>query len=60
MTNESTVDSPVAFAASDVQELASSAAWVSRLKGIPWTRVLVDALLVASVLLASSSLLTVR
>ena len=31
-----------------------------RLKSIPWARVVVDTLLVVSVLLASSSLLTVR
>jgi hypothetical protein len=30
------------------------------LKAIPWTRIIVDALLVASILLASSSFLSVR
>ena len=33
---------------------------VSRLKRIPWKRVLVDAMLLAAIVLASSSFLTVR
>jgi len=33
---------------------------ILRLKAIPWARVMVDALIVAGLLLASSSLLSVR
>jgi hypothetical protein len=46
--------------AADVETQRKSSDMVLRWKSIPWTRVLVDTLLVAAILLASSSLLTVR
>jgi|HubBroStandDraft_4_1064222.scaffolds.fasta_scaffold96144_1 hypothetical protein len=60
MHDASAADCAVICGASDVETQRKSSDRVLRWKSIPWTRVIVDTLLVAAILLASSSFLTVR
>ena len=60
MTNGSAAGCAVTYNGAHAGIERSGGKMVLRLKMIPWLRVVVDALLVAGILLASSSLLTVR
>ncbi|HXM43088.1 MAG TPA: hypothetical protein VN924_17760 [Bryobacteraceae bacterium] len=61
MTDGSTAGCVVRYDASDVEiEETGGKTMILRLKAIPWARVIVDALLVGGMLLASSSFLSVR
>jgi len=50
----------VGYDAPDIEMERKSGKAMLLLKAIPWTHVLIDTLLVAGILLASSSFLTVR
>jgi hypothetical protein len=50
----------VAYDAPDVEIESKGRKTILRLKAMPWVRIVVDALLIAGILLASSSLLTVK
>jgi len=60
MSNGSAAQYVALYSAANSGMERSGRKMVLRLKMIPWLRVVVDALLVAGILLASSSLLTVR
>ena len=60
MSNGSTAEYVALYSGARSGIERSGGKMVLRLKMIPWLRVIVDALLVAGILLASSSLLTVR
>jgi len=59
MSNGSAAGCVVAYDAPDIA-IERKGRKTMLLKAIPWTRIIVDALLVASILLASSSFLSVR
>jgi len=50
----------VTYHAPDVEMKRMGRKTILRLKAIPWVRVIVDTLLIAGIVLASSSLLSVR
>jgi hypothetical protein len=50
----------VAYDAQDVDLEAKSSKILQRLRAMPWARIVVDTLLVAGILFASSSFLSVR
>jgi hypothetical protein len=60
MSNGNAAECVVAYDAPDVEMERRGSKIVLRLKAIPWTRVIVDTLLVAGILLASSNFLSVR
>jgi hypothetical protein len=60
MCNGSAAECVVTYDAPDVAMERSGSNTILRLKAIPWARILVDTLLVAGILLASSSFLSVR
>jgi hypothetical protein len=60
MRNGSTAECVVGYDAPDIEMETKSGKAMLLLKAIPWTHVLIDTLLVAGILLASSSFLTVR
>ena len=61
MNDGSAAECAVSYNASDVgMEVKGRTTTILRWKAISWTRVIVDALLVAGILLASSSILSVR
>jgi hypothetical protein len=60
MSNGSAAECLVAYDSPNVEIEERERGLILRLKSIPWTRVAVDTLLVAAILLASSSFLTVR
>jgi hypothetical protein len=60
MTDGNAAGCVVTYNAPDVEMESKGSKTMLRLKAPPWVRIIVDALLVAGILLASSSLLTVR
>jgi hypothetical protein len=60
MRDGSTAECVVGYDAPDIEMETKSGKAMLLLKAIPWTRIIVDTLLVAGMLLASSSFLTVR
>jgi hypothetical protein len=60
MRDGSTAECAVAYGRPDIEMERKSGKAMLFLKAIPWTRIIVDTLLVAGMLLASSSFLTVR
>ena len=60
MRDGSTAECAVAYGAPEIEMARKSGKAMLLLKAIPWTRIIVDTLLVAGMLLASSSFLTVR
>jgi len=60
MRDGSTAECVAAYDAPDIEVEKKSGKTMLLLKAIPWTRILVDALLVAAILLVSSSFLSVR
>jgi len=60
MSDTNAVECAVAMEAPRVEIDGLSGRLIPRVKTIPWKRVLVDALLIAAIVLASSSFLTVR
>jgi hypothetical protein len=60
MSEGSTAEYAVTYGAPDAEVERKRGDMTLRWKAIPWTRIVVDTLLVASILLASASFLTVR
>jgi len=58
--NASVAECLVTYNAPAVEKERKGGRMILRLKTIPWTRVIIDTLLVAGMLLASSSFLSVR
>jgi hypothetical protein len=60
MQNGSTVECADAFDAQEVDLEPKTSKVLQRLRAMPWARIAVDTLLVAGILFASSSFLSVR
>jgi hypothetical protein len=60
MSGGSAAECAVTYDAPDVELERKGRKTILRLKAIPWARVIVDTLLVAGIVLASSSFLSVR
>lgn len=60
MREGSSAECVAVYGAPDIRMEGKAKKMILRFKNVPWTRVIVDTLLVAGILLASSSLLTVR
>jgi hypothetical protein len=60
MHNGSAAGCAVAYDAPDAEVETIGRKMILRLRTIPWTRVIVDTLLIAGILFASSNFLTVR
>jgi hypothetical protein len=60
MRDGSTAECVAGYDAPEIEMERKSGKAMLLLKAIPWTRIIVDTLLVAGMLLASSSFLTVR
>ena len=60
MSEGSTAEYAVTYGVPDAEMDRKRGNTAMRRKAIPWTRIVVDTLLVASILLASASFLTVR
>lgn len=60
MTNGSAAECAVTYDAPEAGIENKGGKTMLRLRALPWTRILVDTLLVAGILLASSSFLSVR
>jgi len=60
MSDGSAAECMVTYHAPDVEMKRMGRKTILRLKAIPWVRVIVDTLLIAGIVLASSSLLSVR
>lgn len=60
MRGGSTAECVVAYDAPDVEMERKDRKMTLRLRAIPWARIIVDSLLVAGILLASSNFLSVR
>jgi hypothetical protein len=60
MRDGSTAECVVGYVAPEIEMERKSGKAMLLLKAIPWRRIIVDTLLVAGMLLASSSFLTVR